>query len=175
MPDKKPQFCFITWKNIEKKKQPVPKRWQPSTFMPRRLRLTCLWWLNIDFGQHFPKGMSTMKCSFKSTINAHAIAYVNRWQDNDFWNLNALHNSDCVIKPLTGCTCMHLSVCLEVRKIWHLFIQLWKRWKYKQGNISHYICSQNSVYHSVQLCNLNLTLWTVCVWGGGGEEKNHSI
>jgi len=75
MLDKTPQFCFITWKNIETKKQPILRRWQPSTFMPGRLRLACLWWLNIDFGQPFPEERYMIKYLLKSTINMQEIIF----------------------------------------------------------------------------------------------------
>ena len=75
MLDKTPQFYFITRKNIETKKQPVLRRWQPSTFMPGRLRLACLWWLNIDFGQPFPEERYMMKCLLNNTINMQEIIF----------------------------------------------------------------------------------------------------
>lgn len=102
-----------------------------------------------------------MKYLLKKTINAQAIMVLTRWKDDDFWSSNALNSCYCMIKPLIGCSCMHLPVWRQ-KGLTIFFILLWcaRNEKCGQGSlcISLYISFK---IMSIVLCNLNTTLQTV--------------
>lgn len=155
MLDKTLEFCFITCKNIEAESQLILRRWQPSTFTPRRLRLACLWWLNIEFWTAFSKGKVHDEVlaeeHYKCTNNCGFVQVKRQW----FPNSNVWSSCWGMIKPLVSCSCMHLSVGFEGKRIWLFFLLLllWCTGNRSVGKeplcFSVYFL-HNSVYHSLQ-------------------------
>lgn len=155
MLDKTSQFCFITWKNIETKPKLILRRWQPSMFMPRRLRLVCVM-AKYRFWTAFSNWKEHDEILAQEHYKCTSNCVLSRWKYVDFWNSNVLSSCYCMIKAQAAVAGIYLS-----------------SWKAKGFEFYFFNCGVEemkrslcfSLYISFKItsiipCNLNTTLWT---------------